>query len=205
MKIHDVSQKTLDWMMLHVGIPTASGLPNLVTADFELRKGEMPKSYLHLKLAEAWLGRPVLDLSTFSIEQGEIVETEARPFFELETNQKVREVGFITTDDGLAGASPDGLIGDDCGLEIKCPSAQVHVKYLVTGELPKDYAAQVHGSMYVTGFPRWMFLSYRRGFPPLILTVKRDEAIIAKIGEAVAEFHRNFAAARERIESYSNA
>lgn len=203
MKIHDVSQKTLDWMMLHVGIPTASGLHNLVTPEFEIRKGEMPKSYVNLKVAEAWLGRPVIDLSTFSIEQGEIVETEARPFFELETNQKVREVGFITTDDGLAGASPDGLIGEDCGLEIKCPSAQVHVKYLVNGELPKDYAAQVHGSMYVTGYPRWFFLSYRRGFPPLILEVKRDEAIIAKISEAIAQFHKNFSEAKAKLETYA--
>lgn len=203
MIIHDVSQRTLDWAMLHVGVPTASGLHNLLTPEFEIRKGEMPKSYMHLKLAEAWLKRPVLELSTFSIEQGEIVETEARPFFELETNQKVAEVGFITTDDGLFGCSPDGLIGGNGGLEIKCPSAQVHVKYLVKGELPKEYAAQVHGSMYVTGFPRWTFLSYRRNFPPLILTVKRDDEIIAKIGEALSDFYDAFSKAKQKLASYS--
>lgn len=203
MKIHDVSQKTLDWAMLHVGIPTASGLHNLVSPEFELRKGEMPKSYMHLKLAEAWLKRPVLELSTFSIEQGEIVETEARPFFELETDQKVREVGFITTDDGLFGCSPDGLIGDDCGLEIKCPSAQVHVKYLINGGLPKEYAAQFHSSMYITGYPRWTFLSYRRNFPPLILTVQRDEAIIAKIGEALSDYHAAFEKAKSKLGEYA--
>lgn len=202
MKIHDVSQKTLDWMMLHVGIPTASGLHNIVTPEFEIRKGEMPRSYMHLKLAEAWLKRPVLELSTFSIEQGEIVETEARPFFELETDQKVREVGFLTTDDGLFGCSPDGLIGDDCGLEIKCPSAQVHVKYLVNGMLPKEYAAQVHGSMFVTGFPSWKFLSYRRNFPPLIITVKRDEEIMEQIGKALKEFTAAFEEAKQKLAAY---
>lgn len=204
MKIHEVSQKTLDWMQLHVGLPTASGLHNLVTPEFEIRKGEMARSYMHLKLAEAWLQRPVLELSTFSIEQGEITETEARPFFELETNQKVGEVGFITTDDGLFGCSPDGLIRGDSGLEIKCPSAQMHVKYLVQGTLPKEYAAQVHGSMYVTGFKRWSFLSYRRNFPPLILEVKRDEEIMGKIGEALIAFHSQFDAALEKLRSYGN-
>lgn len=204
MKIHDVSQRTLDWARLHIGIPTASGLDNLITPLWEIRKGEMPKSYLYLKLAEAWRDEPVIDLSTFSIEQGEIVETEARPFFELETNQKVREVGFITTDDGQVGCSPDGLIGADNGLEIKCPSAQVHVKYLISGELPKEYAAQVHGSMFVTGFPRWTFLSYRRNFPPLIIEVQRDEAIISKIGEAVNQFTENFKAAKLKLDTYES-
>lgn len=204
MKIHDVSQRTLDWARLHIGIPTASGLDNLITPLWEIRKGEMPKSYLYLKLAEAWRGEPVIDLSTFSIEQGEIVETEARPFFELETGRKVREVGFITTDYGQVGCSPDGLIGTDNGLEIKCPSAQVHVKYLVGGELPKEYAAQVHGSMFVTGFPRWTFLSYRRNFPPLIIEVQRDEAIIAKIGEAVNQFTENFKSAKVKLDAYES-
>lgn len=204
MKIHEVSQRTLDWARLHVGIPTASGLHNLMTPEFELRKGEMFRSYMYLKLAEYWRGEPVLELSTFSIEQGEIVESEAKPFYALETNQKVREVGFITTDDGTFGCSPDGLIGADNGLEIKCPSAQVHVKYLVSGELPKEYAAQVHGSMFVTGFPRWTFLSYRRNFPPLILEVQREEGVMFKIAEALEQFHEQFEDAKRRLNSYAN-
>lgn len=203
MKIHDVSQKTLDWMNLHVGIPTASGLHNLLTPEFKIRDGEMPKSYLYLKVAEAWRNEPVLELTTFSIEQGEIAETEARPFFELETNQKVREVGFITTDDGLCGCSPDGLIGDDCGLEIKCPSAQMHVKYLIQGTLPKDYATQVHGSMFVTGFSRWTFLSYRRNYPPFIIQVERDEKIISQIAAAVEGFGKSFVEGMKMMEAYA--
>lgn len=204
MKEYFCSQNTLDWMRLHVGIPTASGFHNLVTPEFKIREGEMPRSYAFLKIAEAWRGQPVIDLSTFAIEQGEILETEAKPFFELETDQKLREVGFITTDDGKAGASPDGLIGDDNGLEIKCPSAQMHVKYLLDGVLPKDYQAQVHGSMFVTGYQRWTFLSYRRGFPAFILEVKRDETIIAKIGEAVNRFHEQLEAAKKKIEQWGD-
>lgn len=202
MKIHDCSQRTLDWARLHVGIPTASGLHNILTPEFKIRDGELFRSYMYLKVAEARRTEPVIELSTFSIEQGEIVETEARPFYELETNQKVREVGFITTDDGLFGCSPDGLIGDDSGLEIKCPSAQMHVKYLVQGTLPKDYAAQVHGSMFVTGFPRWTFLSYRRNFPPIILTVERDEEIMSKIDAGLKAFHEQFNEAKGKLAKY---
>lgn len=205
MIVHNVSQRTVDWARLHVGIPTASGFGNLLTPEFKIREGEMPRSYLHLKIAEAWRGCPVIDLNTFSVEQGDIVEGEARPFFELETNQKVREVGFITTDDGKVGCSPDGLIGDDCGLEIKCPSVQMHVKYLFDDVLPREYAAQVHGSMYVTGFSQWTFLSYRRDFPPFIIQVERDDSIIAKIGEALERFYENFEAAKSKMEQWEKA
>lgn len=203
MIIHPCEQNTLEWLNLHLGIPTASGLDNLITPTGEIRKGEMPKTYLFKKVAESWRGRPLLDLNTFSTEQGMIIEEEARPFFELETDQKVRQVGFIMTDDGKFGCSPDGLIGEDNGIEIKCPAAHTHVKYLVNGELPPEYVPQVHGSMYVTGFPRWTFLSYRRGFPPLILEIKRDETIIAAISEALGEFHAKFEDAKSRLESYA--
>src|SRR5258707_9480021 len=115
----------------------------------------MPKTYLYKKVAETLQGRPLIDLSasSFMLEQGMIVEEEARPWYELEYEKSVRKVGFITTDDGLFGCSPDGLIecpnfvleelakrhnayvsidgvGYDCGLEIKSPAAHTHVKYL---------------------------------------------------------------------------
>jgi YqaJ-like viral recombinase domain len=197
MIVHDVSQRTLDWAKLHVGIPTASGFGNLLTPEFKIRDGEMPKTYLYTKIAEKWFGEPLLDLSVFSIEQGEILETEAKPFFELETGRKIIEAGFITADDGLSGCSPDGLLEDDNGLEVKCPSAHVHVKYLVEGKLPKEYAAQVHGSMFVTGRPKWTFVSYRRNFPPFIIEVGREEEIMLRIAEAIRKFHAMIGAAME--------
>jgi len=188
MIIQDVSQRTLDWAKMHIGIPTASGFHNLLTPEFEIKKGEGPKTYLYTKIAEKFYGEPLLDISTFSIEQGEILETEAKPFFELETGRRIENVGFIHTDDWKAGCSPDGLLENDNGIEIKCPAAHTHVKYLVEGRLPKDHAAQVHGSMYVTGRPKWTFMSYRRNFPPFILEVERDEEIIERIDKAIDQF-----------------
>ena len=58
------------------------------------------------------------------LEQGMIVEEEARPWYALEYDKLVKQVGFITTEDGRFGCSPDGLIeGEECGLEIKSPTA----------------------------------------------------------------------------------
>ncbi len=202
MIIHNCEQMTLEWIRLHFGIPTAACLDQLLTPEFELRKGEMPKTLVYKKVAEVIQNRPMIDLdkSSFMMEQGMILESEARPWFELEYEKKIRQVGFITTDDGRVGCSPDGLIeGEDCGIEIKCPAAHTHVKYLVNGALPKEYAAQVLGSMFVTGFKRWMFVSYRRGFPALVLEIQRDEKAMAAIASAVDSFHRDFDAATKRI------
>ncbi len=206
MKIHDCQQGTIEWTKLHFGIPTASGLDNLLTPQFELRKGELPKTYVYKKVAEKLQGRPLIDLSasSFMLEQGMIVEDEARPWYALEYDKKIKQVGFITTDDGRFGCSPDGLIeGEECGLEIKSPAAHTHVKYLVNGYLPKEYATQVYGSMFVTGFPRWIFVSYRRGFPALVLELTMNETFRSRIAAAINQFHADFDRATERISNIS--
>ncbi len=224
MKIHDCQQGTLEWTKLHFGIPTASGLDNLLTPEFELRKGELPKTYVYKKVAEKLQGRPLIDLSasSFMLEQGMIIEEEARPWYSLEYDKKIRQVGFIMTDDGRFGCSPDGLIantegisgsykslgggyvsfdgvGYECGLEIKSPAAHTHVKYLVNGVLPKEYVAQVYGSMFATGFKKWIFVSYRRGFPALVLEIHHDEKAMKAIEFAINSFHQDFDRAMQRI------
>lgn len=203
MKIHIVEQNTLEWMKLHIGIPTAGTLNQMLDTSFNLRTGEMPKTYIHQKLAEKWRGKPLIDLSSsasFSTEQGFILEDEARPWAAIELELNIDEVGFITTDDGKCGCSPDGIaISKKLGFEIKCPAAHTHVKYLLGDCVPKEYLVQVHSSMYVTGFKKWMFLSYRRGFPQLVVEVKRDEEIIAKIKKAVDQFHQDFDKALNRL------
>ncbi len=207
MKIHDCEQMTIEWIRLHFGIPSAAGLDQLLTPNFKLRKGDMPNNYVCKKVAEVILNRPTIDLSTssFMMEQGMILESEARPWYQLEYDKKIKQVGFITTDDGRCGCSPDGIIIDDSrgeyGIEIKCPSAHTHVKYLVEGVLPKEYVAQVYGSLFVTGYQRWIFVSYRRGFPALVLEIHRDEKAMSMIRAAINQFHADFDRAMERIDN----
>ena len=133
------------------------------------------------------------------MDAGTILEEEALPWFEWEFQLKVERPGFITTDDGLVGCSPDGWIAGFRGVEIKCPAPDTHVKYLLAGECPDDYKAQVQGSMWVTGVAQWTFLSYRRRFPQLVLTVERDEAMQQAITDALAAFLAKFEAGKKRL------
>lgn len=196
MKIHDFEQGSAEWLTARIGKVTASELDNLVTPEFKIRDGATPYTYLCQKVAEAYKGKPLPQFSTFATEQGELLETEARGWYALEhTDRKVINVGFVEHDGGRCGCSPDALLGDDSGLEIKCPQPTNHVRYLLDGTLPKDYAAQVHMSLYVTGRKSWRFVSYHRGYPAFVLNVERDESIMAKIDAALAQFYTRFDAA----------
>lgn len=200
MKIHNVQQGSVEWGLLRAGIPTASDFDALVTPLGKVKTGEGPKSYLAKKVAEAWQGGPLLEFNSFDMEAGQILESEARPWFEAMNDCEITTVGFITSDGGRMGCSPDGLIGDDCGIEIKCPKVENHVGYLLNGELPSDYVAQVQGSMFVTGFTQWKFLSYRRRFPNLVLNVERDAKFQLSLAEALGDFFDKFDAAMKRME-----
>jgi hypothetical protein len=193
-----MQQGSVEWMLARSGIPTASEFDSLVTPDFKVRTGDMPKTYLAKKLAEAWQGGPLLGFNVFDMEQGQILEDEAVPWFELEHGVQIDRVGLVMTDDGRIGCSPDGLLPGG-GIEIKCPKPETHVRYLLDGKLPKDYAAQVHGAMFVTGLHSWTFLSYRRHFPKFVIIVKRDEEIQKALGEALDEFLLRFDEGMKRL------
>lgn len=193
MKIHrEIAQGSLDWFNLRAGVVTASEMDRLITpAKLEAVKGKGFQTYLAEKLAEKWCG-PLPGANTWDMEQGTFLESEARPAFTVETGIAVESVGFVTTDDGRTGCSPDAAIFCDgrleAGVEIKCPLPQTQIKYLLAGELPPDYAPQVHGSMLVTGASHWWFFAYRRRMPPLCLKVGRDAGIIAKMKAAIDDF-----------------
>lgn len=177
MKIFDMPQGSSEWVQARLGVVTASEIDALVTPLWKPRTGEGVETYLFRKLSEKTIGWRPEFAGTFEMNQGNIIETIALPWFNFTYDANARRVGFCLSDDGRSGCSPDALIGDDNGLEIKSPQPPQHLKYLIRGEVPPEYLAQVHFSMLVTGRPRWTFLSFSRHFPSLVVEVKRDERI----------------------------
>ena len=186
MKIIECVQGSDQWHMARLGLPTASEFGRLVTPTG--KPSAQADAYLHRLVAERLIGMPV-DNDTDSpwMTRGSAMEAEAVAFYELQRGEDTRAVGFVTTDDGLAGASPDRLVGDDGLLEIKCPSAAVHVGYLLEVE-PRKYWPQLQGQLWVTGRAWVDFLSYCPGLPPALVRYARDEEFIAKLAEAVPAF-----------------
>ena len=204
MKIHSqTKQGSLEWLQLRLGKVTASEADQLVTPLWKVKTGEAPRTLLYRKLAEKATGSPCEDaFESYAMAEGKLLEPEAIAYLELMEGVKVDRVGFVETDDGRAGCSPDGLIGDTGGLELKCPRPQKHIQYLMDGVLPPEYAAQVQYSIFVCERPRWTFLSYARGFPPLIVKVERDPVAQAALAVALATFNASFDAAWAKVETW---
>jgi hypothetical protein len=197
--VHPAAQNSLEWLCARAGVITASEMSNILTPTFKERDGEMRGTYMCCKLAERWMGSPLPGFSSIEMDFGKILEDELIPLYTFEYDQEVKRVGLCLTDDGKVGASPDGLIGEDGGLEAKCPLAQTHVKYLLAGTVPKEHIVQVHAEMYVTGRSWWNFVSYHRRMPLLLVRVERDEEIQEKIKNALASFLADFEIAYAKL------
>jgi hypothetical protein len=205
MRIVNCQQGTDEWLDARLGLVTASELDALITPKWKVKDMDDagPQTYLFRKLAEAWTCMQVQTFGSFAMEQGTVLEPQAFAWFELQNNCDVKKVGFIVGDDNRCGCSPDGIIdtkqfdasGDNPlyhGLELKCPQPTNAVRYALAGELPPEYELQVHGSLYVSGFKLWNFVSYSRHLPKFHTVVDRDESKCAKISEALAGFYERF-------------
>lgn len=204
MKIHPAAQGTAAWMEARAVMPTASEFDNLITPTGKIRKGQMVESYLARKLAEKWLQGPLPGFGSWAMDQGRILEERAIPWYEMTFNRDIERVGLITNNAGTFGCSPDGLLRPldgvfGGGIEIKCPEAPKHVSYLLAGEVPADYIAQVQGGMLVAGVPCWQFISYHSSFPKLVLVVDRNLEFHKCLTEALESFIARLAAGFDEL------
>lgn len=202
MQVIDCKQGTPEWHACRRGpIATASRFGDILTPK-TMKLGAAARTYACELLAQElvpphyWI-KP--DFQSYAMLNGTNTEREARDYFTFETGLEVQEVGFIKTDCGRFGASPDGLVGDDAGLELKCPLHTTQIKYLLDGALPDEYKAQVHGSMLITKRPRWFFMSYAPGLRPLLVEVRPDE-YTQKLAEALEEFWTLLCEMRAKIQ-----
>jgi hypothetical protein len=173
-KVHNVQQGDRTWRELRAGMPTASAFDQIVTPKtLKPAKGD---GYLLSLLTEWALGVPLEGFSTGWTERGTELEDQGRLAYEWEVGGPVTEVGFLTSDCGRYGGSPDGLVGDDGLLEIKFLSAKVHVGYLLDPSLLETaYRCQCQGYLLITG-RSWIDLcSCHAGDEPLPMVRVRCE------------------------------
>ena len=185
MRIIECEQGTPEWLQARLGIPSASSYSKLVTTTG--KSSAQAEAYINQLVAERITGEATVFHVTEPMARGVELEPEARFRYEMETGNLVRQVGFLMHDTLQAGASPDGLVGENGGLEIKCPSPATHVEYLRDGNLPSKYIQQVQGCLWISGRDWWDFMSYHPKMEPLIVRVFRDEEFIKALECAVID------------------
>lgn len=187
MIVLDLEQGSPAWVQARLGLPTASRFGSILTpAKLEYSKGA--SAYVAELLSEWATGLPCDESDSQWMQRGTMMEEEARRWYSMQNDVEVQRVGLVLRDDRRVGGSPDGLVGEDGGIEIKVPSLKVHMEYLMGAPFP--YVPQMQGLMYLTGRAWWDFLSFNPVLPKVCIRIPRDAEYAAKLDKALTRFLR---------------
>ncbi len=202
-EIFDVEQGSPEWYAARAGVATASEFHTVMAKGKDGGASITRAKYLRQIAGEILTGEPAPEgYSNGFMARGKELEDEARRLFAFMRDADPMRVGFIK--DGRVGCSPDSLLGERSGLEIKVAIPAVQIERLQLGRLPPEHTAQVQGSMWVTDRPTWSFMSYCPKLPPLIIDVPRDDAYLAQLGKAMAAFQDELDALVASIRTYQD-
>lgn len=190
--IHNVQQGTDEWKQMKAGkFGGTTADTFLVNGKSENGLGSGLQNLIYQKAAELVTGPDLSEWSTPAMQRGVELEPIARRRYEDEHFAAVEEVGYIQRGE-FFGVSPDGLVGEDGAIEIKCPQAPEFVRWMVTREIPKGYYAQMQWLLFITGRSWCDYVVYHPEFAPLDLSVERvhrNESIIATFREKTLIVH----------------
>ncbi len=175
-------------MQLRVGIPTASEFKSIITSQGKAATGL--GGYAATLAAEAYAEKPLERWAGNQwSERGHELEPEARVAYEFLQDAEVVQVGFVTNIG--AGCSPDGLVGDDGLVEIKCLSPKAHVQTLAYlakhDKCPPEYYTQVQGQILLCERGWCDILFYHPDLPEGRLRVGRHAGFLDKLCAAIQD------------------
>lgn len=183
-----VEQGSEEWHRLRCGLVTASEFGAVLAKG----QGKTRAAYLRRVVAERLTGKVAESYSNAHMQRGSEQEALARLAYEARSDLVIESGGFFRNSDLKIGCSPDGLIGDDGGIEIKCAIPTTQVEALLRGAYPPEHGPQVQGCLWLTGRKWWDFVSFCPDMPaPLrcyIFRVERDDAYIRTLEAEVLTF-----------------
>jgi hypothetical protein len=201
------AQGTEAWLMERLGMPTASCFGD-VMAKIKTGEAAARRNYRAQLVVERLTQKPMAFFMSQPMRDGVEREPFARIEYEVRKGVLVQEVGLIRHDSLACGASPDGLVESDGGVEIKCPTEATHFDYLslAAGKCPSDYYWQIHGGMWITGRTWWDFVSFHPAYPEglrlIVRRIKRDEEACAKLDAEMKLFIGEVDAAEKFAREY---
>ena len=189
----EIIQGTPEWHQARLGKVTASTLADVMAAGRGGAPSATRANYRAQLVVERLTGSPTETFTNAAMAHGTETEPQARATYILTTGRIVAEVGFIDHPAiTMAGASPDGLIGSDGLIEIKCPNSATHIATLRGSEIDGKYVKQMQWQMACTGRAWCDFVSFDPRLPDdlqlHIRRVQRDPAMIVEMETVVRAF-----------------
>lgn len=185
-------QRTEEWFTARLGKVTASRV-NDVMAKTKTGYSASRDSYMTQLVLERITQTKAEGFTSQAMQWGVEQEPFARAAYEAAQGVMVEEVGFIphpTID--MAGASPDGLVGDDGMVEIKCPDSKGMLETLLTQKVPAKYFAQMQFQMACTGRKFNDYCVFDPRMPPkaqlFVTRIPRDNAFITEMEAEIVKF-----------------
>jgi putative phage-type endonuclease len=188
----DIAQGSAEWHNLRLGKVTASKVADVV-AKTKTGYSASRANYAAQLITERLTGLPTEGFTNAAMAWGTETEPQARSAYEFNRAETVVEVAFVPHQTiGETGASPDGLVGDDGLVEIKCPNTAAHIETLIGGAVPAKYVTQMQWQMACTGRKWCDFVSYDPRMPESMRffcqRVQRDDVLIADLEREVIAF-----------------
>lgn len=188
----EIRQGSPEWFALRCGKVTASRVADVV-ARTKTGYGASRSTYMGQLIAERLTGEVAPSFTNAAMQWGSDTEPQARAAYEFYSDADVVEVGFVPHPTiGESGASPDGLVGDDGLIEIKCPETKTHIETLLGQEVPGKYIIQIQWQLACTGRQWCDFVSFDPRLPEsmrlFVKRVERDDSQIAELEREVIAF-----------------
>jgi putative phage-type endonuclease len=185
---HDMEQGSDEWSAVRMGKVTASRFKDAMAGGSGASKDTLMNDLLS-DLDQIEDAEKESSYSNKYMKWGTETEAKARDEYEEQLGLEVKQVGFIELNE-FVGVSPDGLVGDDGLIEIKCPKSSTHMKYRRKDKFPATYVKQVQGQLWVSGRKWCDFVSFdpRSKHSFWHIRVERDEDMIKKIEKEVNAF-----------------
>lgn len=188
-----MEQGSEEWHAIRLGKVTASRVADATDLLKSGKPGAKRETYLGELIAERLTGAAVMKFQNDLMRWGKEQEPQARSLYEFMFNVEVEQVAFVDHPSiAMAGASPDGLVGGEGLVEIKCPSTATHIDTLLRQEIPAEHVKQMVWQMSCTGRQWCDFVSYDPRLPPhMSLFVKRldrDDDAVRALETDVAAF-----------------
>lgn len=204
MKIIQCEQGDPTWIHERCGRITASRVADVVAKLKNGKPGASRHTYMMEKLTEVLTGQLAEHFVTNAMQWGIETEGMARTNYELANGVDVQRVGMVVHGKiERSSCSPDGLIGQDGALEIKCPTTATHLEYLIDGVMPEEYIPQCMWTLACTGRSYVDFVSYDPRLPQdfslFVKRLPRDEKLIAAMEFEVVQFIEELNAMCEKL------
>lgn len=196
MQIFDMEQGEDEWLRARMGIPTSSKFATVMAKG----EGKIRSEYMRRLAGEVLTNEPSETFTNSHMERGRMMEDEARELYAFVEAADIRRVGFIRN--GNKGCSPDSLVGDNGGLEIKTALPHIQIDRLERDRLPPEHKAQVQGNLWLAEREWWDFVSYWPRLPMLTVRVYREEPYIKEMASEIDRFNDELAELVERIRRY---